>query len=83
MVIFTFLCFFFFFDGLEAEKQNVGLSRTDSRHAAGAENFYYPLLHKFVTPYLEFTRTLHQDTKTYVIKMECFVKCSLGKIYQF
>ena len=66
-----------------AEKQNVGLSRTDSRHAAGAENFYYPLLHKFVAPYLEFTRTLHQDTKTYVIKMECFVKCSLGKIYQF
>ena len=81
MVISTFLPVFF--DGLEAEKQNVGLSRTDSRHAAGAENFYHLLFQKFVTPYLEFTRTLHQDTKTYVIKMECFVKCSLGKIYQF
>ena len=81
MVISTFLPVFF--DGLEAEKQNVGLSRTDSRHAAGAENFYHLLFQKFVTPYLEFTRTLHQDTKTYVIKMEYFVKCSLGKIYQF
>ena len=81
MVISTFLSVFF--DGLEAEKQNVGLSRTDSRHAAGAGNFYHLLFQKFVTPYLEFTRTLHQDTKTYVIKMECFVKCSLGKIYQF
>ena len=81
MVISTFLPVFF--DGLEAEKQNVGLSRTDSRHAAGAENFYRLLFQKFVTPYLEFTRTLHQDSKTYVIKMECFVKCSLGKIYQF
>ena len=84
MVISTFLPVFF--DGLEAEKQNVGLSRTDSRHAAGgtgAENFYHLLFHKFVTPYLEFTKTLHQDTKTYEIKMECFAKCSLGKIYQF
>ena len=35
-----FLPFYLFFiDGLEAEKQNVGLIRTDSRHATGAENF--------------------------------------------
>ena len=31
---------FFFFDGLEAEKQNVGLSRTDSRHAAEEEKIF-------------------------------------------
>ena len=53
MVISTFLSVFF--DGLEAEKQNVGLSRTDSRHAAGgpgAENFYHLLFHNVVTPNL-------------------------------
>ena len=53
MVISTFLSVFF--DGLEAEKKNVGFSRTDSRHAAGgpgAGNFYHLLFHKFVTPNL-------------------------------
>ena len=61
MVISNFLSDFF--GGLEAEKENVGLSRTDRQHAAGAENFHHPLFHKFVTTYLEFTRTLHQETK--------------------
>ena len=38
MVISTFLSVFF--DGLEAEKQNVGLSRTDSRHAAEEQKIF-------------------------------------------
>ena len=65
-----FLPFYLFLSMVwKQKKQNVGLIRTDSRHATGAENFkYYPLFLKVVTPYLEFTRTLNQDTKTYVIK---------------
>ena len=43
MVISTFLSVFF--DDLEAEKQNVGLIRTDILHVLGAENFYHPLFH--------------------------------------
>ena len=66
MVISSFLSVFF--DGLEAEKGNVGLRRTDSRHAAGAENSRHLLFNKLVTPSadvltLECTRTLDQDTK--------------------
>ena len=61
MVISTFLSVLF--DGLQAEKQDVGLSRTDSRHAAGAENVYHPLFLKFVRPYLKFTRHFTRTPK--------------------
>ena len=88
-------CFFHlelsdFLHGLKAEKQNVGNNRTDSfslcdgnrsKTNTGAENFHHSFT-KFVTPYLECTRTLHQNIKTVFIKNGLLLKCSLGKIYQ-
>lgn len=88
-------CFFHlelfdFLHGLKAEKQNVGNNRTDSfslcdgnrsKTNTGAVNFHHSFT-KFVTPYLECTRTLHQNIKTVFIKNGLLLKCSLGKIYQ-
>ena len=74
-----------FLDGLEAEKQNVGINRTDNRQHRSRKFSPPGFFHEFVTSYLEFIITLHQDTKTVCIKdgLLCKVVCSLGEIYQF